>query len=113
MVMKEGYVVLRFWNDVQYCGLDIHLWSSFEKQNSLKAALLIALGSASETSSSYRVIAGGMFGVVNWKTDTRKRGPRRTLGKKDPQGEADDTVMDVMLEENMKFVPKDGTVLVV
>merc|ERR1719469_33288 len=78
VVLKEGYVVVRLWPDFSYCGFDVHLWSSFDKQGEVKKALLSAVGSGNKSSSSFRIVAGGMFGVSTWKNDTRKRGPRRT-----------------------------------
>eukprot|EP00555_Chaetoceros_dichaeta_P002053 CAMPEP_0198248886 /NCGR_PEP_ID=MMETSP1447-20131203/544_1 /TAXON_ID=420782 /ORGANISM="Chaetoceros dichaeta, Strain CCMP1751" /LENGTH=1199 /DNA_ID=CAMNT_0043933377 /DNA_START=21 /DNA_END=3621 /DNA_ORIENTATION=+ len=118
IVMKEGYVVLRLWPDLNYCGYDIHLWSRFEKQGDLKKVLLSAVGSSSTSSSSFRIVAGGMFGVNTWKSDEKKRGPRRTLDcdqveTKDEGKKMSSDVMDIILEENMKFVEKDATVLVV
>jgi len=118
IVLKEGYVVLRLWPDLSYCGFDIHLWSSFERQGDLKKVLLSAVGSSSDSSSSFRIVAGGMFNVNTWKSDEKKRGPRRTLDcdeveEKDEPKEIDNDVMDIILEENMQFVPKDATVLVV
>jgi len=117
IVMKEGYIVIRAWPENHYCGFDIHLWSSFAKQESLKKRLISVVGSTTKSSSSYRVVAGGMFGVSTWKTDERKRGPRHTLSCDRPERESetviDDDVMGIITEEYMTFLPKDATVLVV
>ena len=87
--LKEGYIMARAWPDHKYCAFDLHLWSSFEKQEVLEEALLknfrssgSASGSklksnpsSSTTSSSFRIVAGGMFGVDTWKEDQMNRGP--------------------------------------
>jgi hypothetical protein len=64
-ILSGGYMVPRRWPKEKYCAFDIHLWNRFEKQEDLKKALLSAVGSPGmeKASSSYRVIAGGMFGV--------------------------------------------------
>lgn len=74
LILGEGYVMARTWPEHNYCAIDIHLWSSFEKHESAKKALVAALGSKSP--SSYRIVAGGMFEVSTWKEDDKKRGPR-------------------------------------
>jgi len=61
----------------KYFGFDIHLWSSFEKHENTKAALLSAVGSKASSSSSFRIIAGGMFGTPLWQQDEKLRGPQQ------------------------------------
>ena len=61
MVLKEGYVVARTFPSHKYVAFDVHLWSSFEKHENIKKALIAALGIRS--SSSFRIVAGGMSGV--------------------------------------------------
>ena len=78
MVLREGYVVARAWPENNYCAFDIHMWSSFGKQESLKKSLLTAVGSSSQSSSSFRIAGGGMFGVSTWKEDDMSRGPKFT-----------------------------------
>lgn len=77
IVMKEGYVSVRVFFNIKYCAFDIHLWSSFDKHDQAKKALLNAVGSGRKDKSvtSFRVVAGGMFGVKTWKQDESKRGP--------------------------------------
>lgn len=74
VLLREGYVVARTWFDQKTCALDIHLWSAFDKHESAKKALVAALGST--TVSSYRIVAGGMFGVDTWTEDMAKNGPK-------------------------------------
>lgn len=88
-VLKEGYVSVSVNTKSKYCGFDIHLWSSFEKQNDLKKSLIEGVKSSyapvvhgsgkkpkmKSNSSSFRIVAGGMFGVSTWKEDAVKRGP--------------------------------------
>lgn len=76
IVLSEGYVTARALPESNYCGFDIHFWSSLEKHESAKRSLIAAVGSENNPKSSYRVIAGGMFGVTSWKVDEKKRGPQ-------------------------------------
>ena len=77
-LLQEGYVVTRVYPEHDYVGFDFQLWSSFEKQNAGKRALIEAMGSDFEgpSSSSYRVVTGGMFGIKTWKDDEKNRGPK-------------------------------------
>jgi len=78
VTLKEGYVLARSYPNLEYCAFDIHLWSTFEKHNDAEIALIKGVGGNVDdsTSSSYRIVAGGMFGTSNWKTDVFNRGPR-------------------------------------
>ena len=83
IAMKEGYIIARIWPDRKYCAVDAHLWSSFEKHELLKEALLKNFKGGSgvdPTLSSFRIVAGGMFGIETWKDDDVKRGPRAEEG---------------------------------
>ncbi|GKY96146.1 hypothetical protein MPSEU_000574600 [Mayamaea pseudoterrestris] len=73
ILLREGYVVARTWASESVCSLDIHLWSSLEKQEPAKQNIITAFGS--NLSSAYRIVAGGMFGVGSWKIDQAKNGP--------------------------------------
>ncbi|CAB9524624.1 Polyamine aminopropyltransferase [Seminavis robusta] len=77
-ILGEGYVVTRVYPEEDYVGFDFQLWSSFEKQEVGKRALIEAMGSDFEgrSSSSYRVATGGMFGIGTWKEDEKNRGPK-------------------------------------
>jgi hypothetical protein len=72
-ILKEGYVVSRIWSQHKYIAFDLFLWSRFEKHEAMKNAIISTVGSKS--SSSYRIVTGGMFGVSTWKDDEKKRGP--------------------------------------
>ncbi|KAL3936125.1 MAG: hypothetical protein SGBAC_008493, partial [Bacillariaceae sp.] len=77
IMMKEGYVVVRLWSEENYCALDIHLWSSFNSHEGLKKAIVVeALGGdlTNKFTSSYRIVAGGMFGLSDWKEESKKHG---------------------------------------
>uniref|UniRef100_A0A7S1C2F9 SET domain-containing protein n=1 Tax=Corethron hystrix TaxID=216773 RepID=A0A7S1C2F9_9STRA len=117
VVMKEGYVVCRLWAVHKYCAFDIYLWSSFEKHTNVKDALLLSVGSNGQSSSSYRIVAGGMFGVYTWKDDEKSRGPRNTLPcERDEMPLSNHDLsksVDVILEESIKFVGGQGDVVVV
>ena len=116
IILHEGYVMVRTWPEHKYAAMDIHFWSSFEKHDAAKKALVAALGS--KNPSSYRIVAGGMFGVKTWKDDDKLRGPRVTDTCKDEvtavrESAMEKTVSDTMLEESLKLVEdKDITVAV-
>jgi hypothetical protein len=79
IAMKEGYVAARIWSDLKYCALDIHLWSSFDSHEALKEAIVVkAFGGNiyDKSTSAYRIVAGGMFGLSNWKEESKKHGPQ-------------------------------------
>ena len=80
LIMQEGYVIARHWPGRSYFAFDIHLWSHFDQQRSLKNSLIETVGSRVDgpSSSSYRIVAGGMFGLESWKDDEKNRGPRLT-----------------------------------
>ena len=104
----EGYVTARIWPDKNYCAFDIHLWSSFEKHQDLKNALLGAVDSRNGF-SSYRVVAGGMFGSKQWKIDAINKGPRFTSDcneEIDPLGETSlgTNGKYAILEESVQFI---------
>ncbi|KAL7546765.1 hypothetical protein ACHAWF_010098 [Thalassiosira exigua] len=75
-VLKEGYIVARAMAKHKYCGFDLHFWSGLEKQERAKDALVAAVGADSSSTSVYRIIAGGMFGVSTWEEDKKLRGPQ-------------------------------------
>ncbi|GKY97905.1 hypothetical protein MPSEU_000748500 [Mayamaea pseudoterrestris] len=79
LALRTGYVIARMYPKYNYCALDIHFWSSFELQESVKKVLIDALGGGivPKSVSSYRIVAGGMFGVDTWKDDAKKQGPRK------------------------------------
>jgi SAM-dependent methyltransferase len=81
IMMKEGYVAVRLWPEFKYCGLDIYLWSSFDKHDMIKEAVVVnALGGdlMHRSTSSYRIVAGGMFGLPDWKETRETHGPKIT-----------------------------------
>jgi len=77
---------------------------------------VLATGCA--TSSQFRVVAGGMFGLKTWKDDLEGRGPRRThtcesSGNMIPENSLDSDTMQIILEEKMKFSMTGSVVLVI
>lgn len=72
VVMKEGYIVARFWPSLNYVGFDIHFWGAFDKMSLVRDALSSALGA--QTVSSYRLVAGGMHGSSTWEQDQNEIG---------------------------------------
>jgi len=75
IVLEEGYILARIWTELHYCAFDIHLWSGFDKHDAIRNSLLDAVGSSRDSSSSYRIAAGGQFGVSTWKENAAKFGP--------------------------------------
>ena len=76
IMLNEGYIIARAIPRQKYCGFDIHLWSGFDKQVNAKKALLSAVGGKLSNSSSFRIIAGGMFGTHSWQKDNKLKGPQ-------------------------------------
>ena len=112
IVMEEGYVTARTWPEKKYCAFDIHLWSRFNKHDDIKKALLTAVGSGlGKYSSSYRIVAGGMFGTTTWKEDEQSRGPRYTRECDSDDSEtigrtlnAEPSAVATMISEAMKLL---------
>jgi len=76
IALKEGYIIVRIYPDEHYVAFDIHMWGSFERQETITGLLITSVGSSvSSSSSSFRIIAGGMFGIDSWKQDKILRGP--------------------------------------
>ncbi|CAJ1931008.1 unnamed protein product [Cylindrotheca closterium] len=79
IAMKEGYVVVRLWSEEKYGALDLHLWRSFDNHEGLKKAIVVdALGGdlMNKSTSSYRIVTGGMFGLPDWREESKKHGPQ-------------------------------------
>ena len=79
IILHEGYVMARTISEHKYFGFEIHLWSSFDKHVKAKNSLLTAVGGKAASllsSSSFRIIAGGVFGAVSWKEDEKVKGPQ-------------------------------------
>ncbi len=54
IILAEGYVVARAVPKNKYCGFDIHFWSSWDKHETAKAALVAAVESKASSLTSYR-----------------------------------------------------------
>ena len=72
---NAGYVIARTGRDISYVGLDIHFWTMFQLQNQVANFILEALGSEVTSTTTYRVIAGGIFNVKSWEEDALMNGP--------------------------------------
>jgi len=117
LVFTEGFVSARYWPEHQYCAYDLHMWSSFEKQNELRKILLGVVGAPIETSSQFRIVAGGMFGIETWKDDLINRGPRPLPEVEDnivfsEKDEIDSKDVDAIYDEGMAFIREKETALV-
>jgi len=117
VILKEGYVVSRAWLAHEYCAFDVYFWSNFDRYIEVGDALISAVGSTRGSSSSYRIVAGGMFGVSTWKKDAVSRGPHRTISCDTKTNiseiEINKDAMDVVLEESMEFVEDVGDLVIV
>jgi hypothetical protein len=118
-VFQQGYVIARLFPENNYCAFDIHLWSALQKDNSIKMALLGAVGSSIEHASQYRIVAGGMFVVPSWKEEEMKRGPRFTHKCDDEtnpsarvSGATTETIVDTLVG-SLKLVGEQVNALVV
>ncbi len=121
IILEEGYVVVRTDEKEKYCGFDIHFWKSLRKQEETKTALRGALGSKGDALSSFRVIAGGMFGIPTWKEDEKVRGPNyEEICKNNVQfnaddvnnpkkiGKVDESFFDGILKESISLLTTEG-----
>jgi spermidine synthase len=122
LVMKEGYIVARSKPSQKYIAFDIHWWGAFSKMESLRAALLSAVGSG--TSSFYRVVAGGMHGTSTWDDDkdaigievaqTRNCQPKEWKELDTANDGLASLALKTSLKETLLFLPKkQSTVAVV
>jgi len=118
VITADGYVAVHVWPEHAYCGFDVHLWSGIERQAGVRDALVLAAGSTDI--SSYRIVAGGMFGLDMWKEHDKKKGPRYTLpcdadATPPPKdAETDISAVSVVLDEALKMVGDHyGRVLIV
>jgi len=123
-ILKEGYVVSKIHPIHKYVAFDMSLWSSFDKHKQIKDALVLAVGSSSSSSSSYRIVSGGMFGVNTWQDDKLKRGPHRTIACDGADSSESSTIIDegaktdkdaieVILGESMELVQDDDNLMIV
>jgi len=119
LIMKEGYVVVRTWPEYNHCSFDIHLWSSFNQHEAAKKAIIASVGGDVGDVTSYRIVAGGMFGVSTWKEDVESRGPKVTQTCEAPfHDEKDMSKMDeksvaVAMEAGIGLVQDENAIVAV
>ena len=118
--MQEGYITVRVWPEHKYCALDIHLWSSFNKMEQLRDALVKALGSDHSSLSSYRIVTGGMKGTSTWDEDHKTIGPlieqTRSCDGVDYVKEGDlnsKETGDIVMDEALNLMQGDGALAAV
>jgi S-adenosylmethionine/arginine decarboxylase-like enzyme len=109
LLLREGYVAIRTWPEHKYCAFDIHLWSSFEKHEAAKKAVVAGVGGNIETTSSYRIVAGGMFGVRTWKDDAKVHGPqiKNLCDRSAPtvrDARTDQRTMEIALDTGLRLI---------
>ena len=68
-----GYIIARAFVESKYIAFDIHLWSQFDKHDALKYAIRAQV--KAQDISSFRIVAGGMYGSELWQQDETLKGP--------------------------------------
>jgi S-adenosylmethionine/arginine decarboxylase-like enzyme len=116
LVLREGYVAIRTWPEQNYCAFDIHLWSSFEKHDAAKTAVVASVGGMMENASSYRIVAGGMFGLSTWKDDAKVHGPQldKLCDRSEPPARdapIDPSTLEVALEAALRLTRDEDPVI--
>lgn len=117
LAMEEGYVDAHFYPAKNHVGLEIALWSKIYKLDDLRNTILSALNAPIESTSSYRVIHGGMLGAKNWKEDVEAVGPvNKNLRECDPEvkaaepqigeGPMDSEVFATAVTSSLNLLPK-------
>jgi len=115
VLMKEGFIIARIWEQLEYFAFDIHLWGAFEKLKSIKFSLLETVGS--KEWSSYRVVVGGMIGSHTWESDKPKVGPK-IVNSRDCDSSVKDETPDIeriniiALEKSTSIVNSANAILV-
>eukprot|EP00536_Pseudo-nitzschia_multiseries_P007751 jgi/Psemu1/256562/estExt_Genewise1Plus.C_1850026 len=63
----EGYLSLRAYPDTNYCSMDLQLWNGISGHEPAVSKLVEAVGgsTADESTSSFLITTGGMFGLPN------------------------------------------------
>ena len=72
-VFEEGIITARCFPEKKYCAIDVQLWKSAHKAESMKKAILSGL--KSEENSVFRVVTTGVFGVEENNNNKDKIGP--------------------------------------
>jgi len=63
-VMNEGYITVRLFAEEKYIAFDVLLWNSLDIVDIVNEALIKAVGGNSQkSSSSFRFVTGGMYGL--------------------------------------------------
>jgi hypothetical protein len=73
ILMKEGYILARYWPTRRYISMDVHLWGRLDKLTTLSNDLASTL--KSDVVSKFRVVVGGMYGSSSWTEDRAVIGP--------------------------------------
>jgi len=76
IMLSDGYVIARSTPEHKYCGFDVHFWNNFDQHESTKDALAAAIGSTKLSTSAFRIIAGGIFGMPSWQKEQKDHGPQ-------------------------------------
>lgn len=121
LVLNEGYIIARSVIASKYVGFDIHFWSGLHKHEDAKNAVVNAVGGSGTNLSTYRVIAGGMFGTKTWREDEKLRGPQfedicdaikdkaqDIQPKSIMKGVAEQVDIDMATELGLKLLRRDG-----
>jgi spermidine synthase len=120
IVFSEGYLVARVWSKFNYVAVDLHLWSAFDKHDTLKTSIVVeALGGDlnNQSTTSYRIVAAGMYGLPTWKADRDMNGPKvsRACGTNDVvrDSPSDIDIFKLALETSLDVVQGRDLVIAV
>ncbi|CAJ1960288.1 unnamed protein product [Cylindrotheca closterium] len=108
VVMEEGYLSVRCWEDKLYCAADINLWGAFSKRETVRELLRSAL--QSKTVSDYRVVVGGMYGSKTLEMDQKEIGVRFSQNQNcdarrgNMETEIDSETMRVLTQETARIM---------
>eukprot|EP00980_Cylindrotheca_fusiformis_P004879 scaffold1038_cov100-Cylindrotheca_fusiformis.AAC.2 len=121
VVLSEGYIVARRWNDQDYVAVGVNLWGSFHKFDSFQTHLLKAFKTSSL--SLFRVVVGGMYGSTTWKEDQPLIGPQVVQNRNCDDNEAtrktqvkpvtEEMVSEVVIDEVLSnLLPEEDALIV-
>lgn len=116
-VFEEGYVSVRYWPKLLYCALDVGMWGSYDKGDSLRK--IIGRELKAKTKSYFRIVVGGMFGSSTWQEDQDSVGPQIVQQRKckvagvDDIAFSDEPSKQIVLEEFIDLLGFPNTLTIV
>jgi len=105
LVFQQGSIVVRYYPEHDYGAIDFHIWSAFDTQEKVQSLILSTLEAKSH--QTYRIVAGGIFGLETWKQDAAEVGPKLPAHCADDNKQA--TTTSITPEEEEEEVTKSTT----